>query len=342
MFGMRVTYAVRAWVFNRLIHKFWGFYNFPFYIMFLSDILKVITGIWLGLLLVRISVFADSERPSADSAFERVGAIHAPEMTELSGLYASRLQPGLMWGINDSGNLPELLAFDTSMKFRKVVRVEGVANHDWEDLSGFKDSGGQSWLVVADTGDNFSLRAEASLIFVAEPAADAVSVKPARVIHFSFEDGPRDCEAMAVDVAGRRILLADKGLHPVGLYELPLDGADQGRTARRIADFPDLMPTPAQRVQTVSSTRWRGTPTAMGLSADGRRLIVLTYESVSLFVRRDDEDWDRALAHPARSVRIPRIGGFEALAFEPGERTALFGREGRSTIIERWKEAYAP
>lgn len=312
--------------------------------MKLTDILNVIAGIGLVLGLVQISAFAGGDRQSTPAPiFERLGSIQAAQMTELSGLHASRIQPGLMWGLNDSGNPPELLAFDTSMKFRQAVQVEGVINHDWEDLGGFEDDG-QSWLVVADTGDNLGLRSELALIFVPEPAAGAVSVKPARILRFTFEDGPRDCEAMAVDWAGRRILLADKGRRPVGLYELAIDGANQGRKARRIADFPDLMPTPAPRVQSQAIAHWRGTPTAMDLSADGRRLIVLTYQSLSLFVRRsDDEDWSQVLARPAaRSLRIPRLGGFEALAFEPGERTALFGNEGPSTIIQRWTQAFAP
>lgn len=309
--------------------------------MKLEDILKVITRISFPLIVTISLSFARGAELSQPLVFEPVGSLQLPEMAELSGLYASRVRPGLLWGINDSGNAPDLLAFDTGMKFRQIVRVQGVGNHDWEDLAGFQEEG-RSWLVVADSGDNFGLRTEAALIFVPEPTAEAVSVKPVRTLRFSFEGGPRDCEAMAVDPVRRSILLADKGRHPAGLYELALDGADQGRVARRIADFPDLMPTPAPRVQTLSGTRWRGTPTAMDLSADGRRLIVLTYQSLNLFVRSGDEDWRQALARPVRSLRTPRFGGFEALAFEPGERTALLGTEGPTTIIQRWKEAYAP
>ncbi|MGQ0619558.1 MAG: hypothetical protein ACT4QA_06515 [Panacagrimonas sp.] len=316
--------------------------------MKLARTLNVVAGMAgvLGLMLglARFPASAGAVRqPTAAASFESLGSIRVPQMTELSGLHASRIESGLMWGLNDSGNPPELLAFDTSMQFRHAVRVEDVVNQDWEDLGGFED-GGQSWLVVADTGDNLGLRSEAALIFVPEPAPGAVSVKPARILRFTFEDGPRDCEAMAVDPIGRRILLADKGRHPAGLYELAIDGSDQGRKARRIADFPDLMPHPAPRVQTAGSQRWRGTPTSMDLSADGRRLIVLTYQSLSLFQRRSsDEDWSQTLARaPARSLRIPRFGGFEALAFESGERTALLGSEGASAIIQRWTQAFAP
>lgn len=273
--------------------------------------------------------------------FTRLAAATIPKLQELSGIYASRTRPGLYWGLNDSGHAPELLAFDAALGLRQTTRIEGAVNQDWEDLAGFQE-GGKSWLVIADTGDNFGLRTEYRLIFVAEPGPGLASAAPARVIRFGFEGGARDCEAIAVDVPGRRVLLADKGRRPAGLYELALDGSDQGQVAHKIAEFPDLVPAPAPRVQTLSSQRWRGTPTAMDLSADGRRLIVLTYQSLNLFVRAGDADWDRALATPLRSLRTPRQGGFEALAFEPDERSAVLGTEGPTTILQRWKEAYPP
>ena len=74
----------------------------------------------------------------------------------------------------------------------------------------------------------------------------------------------------------------------------------------------------------------------MDLSADGRRLAVLTYQSISLFERVAGADWDQALRRPLRSERTPRLGGFEALAFEVGERSILIGSEGPITRLERW------
>lgn len=296
--------------------------------MRLRNILNVIAAIFLGGFP---ALAAAAEGP----AFEPVSALHVPEMTELSGLYASRRSAGRLWGLNDSGHPPELLSFDAALRLHRAIPVQGVDNRDWEDLAGYEDEG-QSWLVIADTGDNFSLRSEVRLIFVPEPTAEAPQATPTRVLRFTWADGPRDCEAVAVDVPGRRILLADKGRHPAGLYQLALDGSDSGQEARRIADFPELVPTAPPRASPIGSSRWRGTPTAMDLSADGRRLAVLTYQSISLFERVGDADWNQALRQPLRSERTPRLGGFEALAFEAGERSILIGSEGPTTRIERW------
>jgi hypothetical protein len=139
--------------------------------------------------------------------------------------------------LSDSGNDPVLVAVAPSSSGQEVVVVEGVINHDWEDLASFEQDG-RAWLLVADTGDNFSLRSEVSLILVPEPGRGERQVAPARVIRFRYEDGPRDCEAMAIDATRQRVLLADKGRHPVGLYELSIAGPDTGvRVARHLADF---------------------------------------------------------------------------------------------------------
>lgn len=296
--------------------------------MKLGHILKVIAAI--SLLAVQGPGVAAG---AAD--FKRLGGRQIAEMPELSGLYASRREAGRLWGLNDSGHPPELLSFDAALRFHRAIPVQGAVNRDWEDLAGFEDAG-QSWLAIADTGDNFSLRAETAIIFVPEPAADSPRAIATRTLRFTWADGPRDCEAVAVDIAARRILLADKGRHPAGLYQLALDGPDSGQTARRIADFPELVPTAPPRASPIGSSRWRGTPTAMDLSADGRRLAVLTYQSISLFERTGEVDWDQALRHPLRSERISRRGGFEALAFEVGERSILIGSEGPITFLERW------
>ena len=304
--------------------------------MSLAFKLKVIAVI--GGLSTAIAPFAASVPEPAPpiGGFQYLGALLDEAVPELSGLAASHRRPGVQWVLSDSGNAPVLVAVDADLKRLEVVQVEGVVNHDWEDLASFERDG-RAWLLIADTGDNFSLRSEASLILVPEPEAGQRTVTPARVIRFAYEDGPRDCEAMAVDVPRARVLLADKGRHPVGLYELALDGDDRVRKARRLADFPDLVPTPAPRVQTLGGVKWRGTATAMDLSPDGLSLIVLSTVSASLFRRRADQDWPQVLAQPVLSERLPRLPMFESMAFEPGGTSAQLANEARPAQFYRWQ-----
>ena len=56
------------------------------------------------------------------------------------------------------------------------------------------------------------------------PALTDARTRPAREIRFVWEDGPHDCESLAVDLPHRRFLMLDKSRHPVGLYELAAPG----------------------------------------------------------------------------------------------------------------------
>ena len=300
--------------------------------MKLRDILKVIAAIGAGLL----AICAHSAVRDAEGAFSWVGALAHPALPELSGLAASHRQAGLFWAINDSGNDAALVAIDAGLRVAAVVPVDGAINVDWEDLASFERDG-RAWILVADTGDNFGLRPESSLLLMPEPEAGAARTTPARVIRFQYEDGPRDCEAVAVDAPGRRVLLADKGRHPVGLYELPLD-APEGvvQTARRIASFPELVPTAPPRVQTLGGSVGRGTATALDVSADGLRLLVLSYLSATLFERAPGQSWAEALVHPRLSQRLPKDPMFESMAFDAAGHSALLGSEQVPARFYRW------
>ena len=297
--------------------------------MHLARILKVIAGLGLILLFCAGSASLAATPvagPAAGHGFELLNTLAVPELPELSGLAVSHRRPDLWWAINDSGNPAELVALTGNFGEARAVAVEGQGNHDWEDLASFELEG-QPWLLIADTGDNFGLRSELQLILVPEPEPEAKSVLPSRVIRFRFADGARDCEAVAVDAPGRRVLLADKGRQPVGLYELPLEGEPGIRVAKRIADFPELVPTPARRVQTLGGGWGRGTATSMDVSADGLRLLVISYLSMSLFQREPGQSWSEALLRPLLSERLPQQIMFESVGLSADGRFAMVATE---------------
>lgn len=267
---------------------------------------------------------------------EQAGRIEPAALSEVSGLAASRREPALYWAHNDSGHPAELYGLDSQGRLRRQVAVTAAASIDWEDLASF-ELDGQAWLAIADTGDNFQWRGQVAIHVLPEPAPEQTATAPAREIRFRYEDGPRDCEALAADPAGRRFLLVDKGRHPAGLYAIPMD-APAGRTAvaQRLADLPSLWPDPLPPAAPIGASRYRGAVTAMDLSADGRRLLLLTYTHLALFERAADEDWAQAARRPPRLLRLPAQKLFEAVAFDPAGIGALLGREGIGTPLFRW------
>ena len=233
------------------------------------------------------------------------GKLANTQISEASGLASSRLYPGLLWAINDGGDDPLLYAVGSDGTDLGTFRVEGAENFDWEALASFRlrDT---AYLLIADVGDNWQQRQTVTLYVVKEPVITATGIDNGRVaaiawqIRFSYEDGPLDCEAVAVDAANQRVFLFSKRSLPPVLYELPLQPVDQGTTAV------------AHRLTTVPHFNW---PTAMDLSPDGLSAVVLTYNNGYLFRRRQNEDWPSAFKRRPQRLRFNRLFQQEAICF---------------------------
>ena len=236
---------------------------------------------------------------------ERMGNLTNPQLTEVSGLAASSFYPGLMWAINDGGDEPLLYAVGSDGADLGTFRVDGARNIDWEALSSFRLHG-NAFLLIADVGDNWEQRQTVTLYAVKEPAitsaglAGDTAVPVAWQIHFSYEDGPQDCEAVAVDPVQKIVLLLTKRALSPQLYELPLQPADQDT------------PAVAQQLTTIPHLSW---PTDLDLSPDGQAAVVLTYNHAYLFNRRPKDDWPEAFQKKPRRLRFERLKQQEAVSF---------------------------
>jgi hypothetical protein len=233
------------------------------------------------------------------------GNLQNPKISEASGLASSRLYPGLLWAINDGGADPLLYAVGIDGADLGAFRVEGASNFDWEALASFRWQD-TAYLLIADVGDNWEQRQTVTLYVVKEPIITATGIDNGRVatiawqIRFTYEDGPLDCEAVAVDVAGKRVfLLSKRRLTPV-LYELALEPID-----------PDTIAV-ARRLTTVPNLNW---PTAMDLTVDGYSAVVLTYNNGYLFRRRQNEGWTSAFQRKPQRLRFDRLFQQEAVSF---------------------------
>lgn len=247
------------------------------------------------------------------------GLILDPELDEISGLAASHVQPDTLWVHNDGGNAPVLYAIGKRGGVRARLRIAGVVNTDWEDLAAF-DLDGRHYLLIADTGDNGGLRHSAQLHVVEEPArlADGVVV-PAWSIAFRWPDGPRDCEAVAVDAAQGQVLLISKRHRPPELFVLPLRPAHGVQVARRVGALAGIpAPDPAELRDHPRAARIRHQVTAADLSPDGRRLAVLSYTELLVYTRRPDEAWPSAVARAPTVHALPWLPQAEAVAWATG------------------------
>jgi hypothetical protein len=258
----------------------------------------------------------------ADNGGARLAAvIIEPVLDEISGLAQSRRDPELLWTHNDSGDAAQIYAIGSDGVLRATLRLNGVRHVDFEDIAAF-ELDGEPYLMVGDVGDNGGVRREMQLHVLREPevAVDG-AVDVAWTIRFRWPDGPRDCEAIAVDPHRGEVLLASKKRVPAELFRLPLRPPPQSegrlQVAERIGLFAGIaQPSAEELAQNPIYGRYRAQVTAIDLSPDGRRLVVLTYRQAYLYDRGANEGWGRAVRRPPRGLVLPWLAQAEAIAFD--------------------------
>lgn len=260
------------------------------------------------------------------------GNIKSKKLNEVSGIAPSRMMEDRYWVLNDGGNPERLYLIDASGALYLSVKIKGIKNRDWEDLSSFTMAG-ISYLMIADVGDNRSKRDDIALHIIAEPditkLADmrsSVSFKPKATIHLRFEDGPRDCEAVAVDVKRKRILLVSKRTTPPVLYEAPLrlTSTTGSIIVRRIAEI-NHIPNP-----TIEDMRMRpivgvygASPTAMDINEAGTEMVLLTYKQAYIY-HNTVNSWRLAIEQLPKKLSFPLMEQAESVSYS---------RDGKSVIV---------
>ncbi len=170
---------------------------------------------------------------------------------ESSGLACSRLRPGVFWTHNDSGDRPRIYAFDAAGRDLGCFTVRGARAVDWEDMASFRLRR-KAYLLLADVGDNASARRSCQLYIVPEPPLNKAgraghgAVDVVVKIDFTYQDGPHNCESVAVDPLAKKIYLATKEFPgQAKVYELPLPARSPGKSleAKAIASIDIPMAT---------------------------------------------------------------------------------------------------
>lgn len=255
---------------------------------------------------------------------------------ETSGLAASKQMNGLFWIENDSGNGPDLYLVGTDGSYQGTLHVNKAANTDWEDLDSFVLDG-HPYLLIADTGDNNAARDYCTIYIVPEPKfpvkGQILDAKPAWTIRYRYEDGSRDCEAVAVDPADKKILLLSKRTRPPAVYELPLLPEPRGKiqTAKKVAL------TRVERPLSALASPYGNQPTGLSLSPDGSLAAILTYHSVFLFHRKKGETWASAFSKKPVMLAPHRLKQAEAISFSNDGKTIHVLPEGTNTPVVTYK-----
>jgi hypothetical protein len=142
------------------------------------------------------------------------------ELSEASGIAASRRNPGSFWALNDSGQ-PVVYALDAQGAVAGRVRLTGAMVEDWEAIVVGPCANG-SCLYVGDIGDNGGSRRAITIYRLAEPAPADASATP-DIIHATYPDRPQDAESLLATSDGSLYLVTKGENGTVALYRFPRD-----------------------------------------------------------------------------------------------------------------------
>jgi len=239
------------------------------------------------------------------------------DIDEASGLTLGRRNKGVLWTHNDSGGAPQFFAINFAGADLATVTLVGAGARDWEDICSFTINR-RHFLVLGDFGDNGETRLDCRLYIVAEPLLNTarrgvkLKARPAMTIRFGYADGPRNCESVAVDTTTRTIYLVSKQF-----------GVKCKVYAMGLPNRSPKKPLVAKAVATLTIP----TTTAMDISPDGLRAVVLTYGHAYEYVRSRKETWAAGFSRAPRILRMPGRRQGESICYGPAGRSLYLTSE---------------
>lgn len=247
-----------------------------------------------------------------------LGQVLSP-VVELSGLAASRLQPGVLFAHNDSGDSARFWALSaTNASVLQEFSVQNAVNHDWEDLAVGPCDGG-SCVFLGDIGDNNKVRTDYAVYLVPEPlvtAGGAMMSVPSQALPFQYPNAEKhNAEALIVDPhSGRPYVLTKEagGLASyVFRFPMPLTPGVQV-TLEYLGSLPVPTPTDLQL-------------TGADLSPCGDALLVRMYNRLVLLT--GDGGVEETFTATPVSVPVAQEAQGEAVTFAADGRSYFTASE---------------
>lgn len=268
---------------------------------------------------------------------EKIGDIESTALRELSGLVASRTQPGVYYAHADSGDGARLVAIDDTGRTLASLTLAGVTAIDWEDIAWGPGPDGSGVLLVGDIGDNAARtgtgtpRSEIQVYRLPEPEISTLqpggeqTVSGAQRLRFTYPDQAHDAEVLMVDPITGDIVIVTKETSGASLV------------FRAPADTPPEQPTRLEAIATLSF----GTPgansalvTAGDISPSGDRIILRTYTAIWLWSRPAGTTLAQALSAVPTELPSPVEPQGEGLTFSADGRAWLSAGEQDSSLYQ--------
>ena len=307
---------------NKTIAKFWGF------VIFTAAVAAIFSGCSMT-----PAANVNSSKASHFESPKITGKLANPEITESSGIAASKCQNDVFWTHNDSGDDAYIFALDKSGAKLGTWKVPNAANFDWEDISLFKDTSGKCFIYVAEIGDNQSQRDEHVVYRIREPKAgpenssatkqQPLTTEPADAIRFVYRDSRHNAETLMVHpVSGDIYVVTKRVSGPAGVYRLK-------------PDFGNRSAVKAEKVSDLSVPAIpNGFLTGGDISPDGKRLVICDYSAAYEFVLPDGaKNFDAIWKQEPESIDVGSRKIGEAVTYTADGRSIFLTSEGKGTQL---------
>ena len=264
-----------------------------------------------------------------------LGNIKSADITESSGLAASRCQNNVLWTHNDSGDDAFIFAINASGDSLGTWKVPNAQNNDWEDIAAYKDKNGKCFIYVGDIGDNKGKRHDHAVYRVPEPLIVPENANSTRknplttvdpeILRFNYPDYDQDAETLMVHPKTADIYVVTKRVSgPAGVYRLKsVFTNDDIATAEKVAEV---------SVPAIPN----GFLTGGDISPDGRRIVICDYTQAYEFVLPETAaNFDDIWKQQPEPIELGKRKGGESVCYSVDGNSIFAGSEGKnSPIIE--------
>ncbi len=233
------------------------------------------------------------------------GIVDAPGIDEASGIAASRLNAGILWVHNDSGDKSRIFALHTSGRLCGTIYLKGIMARDWEDIAvGPGPDSGVSYVYIAETGDNKARYDEKRIYRFREPLIDSSknsivdTISNIETIRFRYADGKRDAEALMVDPLTRDCYIVTKREMNVRIYRHPFPQDTMKTVTLRYLDTLDL-----------------SVIVAADISSDGTEIIMKNYHEVLYWKMKPKDTIIKTIRRKPQKLPYVKESQGEAVCF---------------------------
>ncbi len=264
-----------------------------------------------------------------------IGTIKSPDITESSGIAASRCQNGVLWTHNDSGDDAFIFAINLKGDSLGTWKVPNGQNIDWEDIAAYKDNRGKCFIYIGEIGDNKAKREEHAIYRIAEPVVTPDAARSSRqapltapgtsVIRFSYPERNSDAETLMVNPKNGDIYVITKRISgPAGVFRIK-------------PEFERADPVKAEKVAELSVPAIpNGFLTGGDISPDGRHVIICDYtQAYEYTLPKNAVDFDEVWKQTPESVDRGQLKQGEAVCYNVDGTAIFLTSEGKnSPLIE--------